>query len=171
MLRNATRAALLDEQFYDRAEADSSLNVQATVVVITATALGGVGSAIARETSVVAGVIGGVIAGVIGWLLWSLATWLIGTKVFAGTTDFAEMARVLGFAFAPFAIGVIPWLGFPAAVWVLFASLMAVRQGLDFDTKRAFGTVAIGWVMWLAITVALNLLLGWELNVTWPFNQ
>lgn len=160
---------LLDEDFYNRAEVDGSLTRQAAVVVVVASAFGGVGSAVAQDTSIVASVVGGAIAGVIGWLLWSWAAWKIGTLVFGGQTTFGSMVRVIGFAFTPFLIGVVPWLGFPAAVWVLFASLMAVREGLNIDTTRALGTVAVGWVIWLGITVLLNLVLGLSLNARWPF--
>lgn len=160
---------MLDVDFYNQAEHDDQLGWQAGVVVVASTALGGIGSAIATDASVVAAVLGGVVAGVVGWLLWSAATWIIGTRVFGGTTTYREMRRVLGFAFAPFAIGVVPWLGFPASVWVLFASLVAVREGLDFSTRKALGTVAAGWAIWLAITVVLNLVLELQLNARWPF--
>lgn len=161
---------MLDLDFYNEAEVDRSLTGQATVIVVVATAFGGVGSAIAQEdASVIAGVVGGVIAGVIGWLLWSLASWLIGTRVFDGDATFGAMVRVIGFAFAPFVIGVIPWLGFPAAIWVFIATIVAFREGLDISTARALGTMAVGWGLWLGSTVLLNLLLDLQLNARWPF--
>ena len=120
---------MLDLDFYNEAEVDTSLTIQATIIVVVATGLGGVGSAIAQEdASIVAAVVGGIIAGVIGWLLWSLASWLIGTRVFKGEATFGAMVRVIGFAVAPFAIGVIPWLGFPAAIWVLIATIVFVKK-------------------------------------------
>jgi hypothetical protein len=161
---------MLDLDFYNKAEVDRSLTGQATVIVIVATAFGGVGSAIAQEdASVIAGAVGGVIAGVIGWLLWSLGSWLIGTRVFDGDATFGAMVRVIGFAFAPFVIGVIPWLGFPAAIWVFIATIVAFREGLDISTARALGTMAVGWGLWLGSTVLLNLLLDLQLNARWPF--
>ncbi|MCB1246247.1 MAG: YIP1 family protein [Acidimicrobiia bacterium] len=169
MFRNVFRASMLDIDFYRRAEEDAGLTLQSAVVVLVATGLGGIGSAIARESSVVAAVFGGMVAGVVGWLVWALLSYVVGTKIFSGTADYAEMLRVLGFAFAPFAIGIVPWLGFPAAVWVLFASLVAVREGLDLDLGRTLATVAIGWLVWLGSTVLLNVILDIELNAHWPF--
>lgn len=160
----------LDLDFYNEAEIDRSLTVQATLVVVVATGIGGVGSAIAQEdASIVAAVVGGMIAGVAGWLLWSLASWLIGTRVFDGDATFGAMVRVIGFAFAPFVIGVIPWLGFPAAIWVFIATIVAFREGLDVSTVRALGTMAVGWVLWLGLTVVLNIVLDVQLNARWPF--
>lgn len=170
MIRNIRRAVMLDIDFYNEAEVDPSLTIQATVIVVVATALGGVGSAIAQEdASILAAIVGGMIAGVVGWLLWSLASWLIGTRVFKGDATFGSMARVIGFAFAPFTIGVIPWLGFPAAVWVLIATIVAFREGLDVSTVRALGTMAVGWVLWVGSTVVLNIVLDTQLNARWPF--
>jgi len=163
---------MLDVDFYDRAEHDGGLTIQAAVIVVVASALAGVGSAFALEiddVSVVATVLGGVVAGVIGWLLWSLAAFVIGTAVFGGTSTYPSMLRVIGFAFTPLAIGVIPWLGFPAAAWMLIAAVVAFREGLDIPIWKAVGTMAIGWGLWLGTTVVLNFVLEWNLNARWPF--
>ena len=48
-------------------------------------------------------------------------------------------------------IGVIPFLGPVAAVWVLVASVVAIREGLDFSTGRAVGTAIGGWLVWIAL--------------------
>jgi len=172
VIRNALNAAMLDVDFYDRAEHDGGLTIQAAVIVVVASALAGVGSAFALEiddVSVVATVLGGVVAGVIGWLLWSLAAFVIGTAVFGGTSTYPSMLRVIGFAFTPLAIGVIPWLGFPAAAWMLIAAVIAFREGLDIPIWKAVGTMAIGWGLWLGTTVVLNFVLEWNLNARWPF--
>lgn len=166
------RAALLDVDFYEEAEGDRSLTLQAALIVVVASALAGVGSAFALEiddVSVVAAILGGIISGVIGWLLWSLAAWVIGTRVFGGTADYPSMLRVIGFAFTPLAIGVIPWLGFPAAAWMLVAAVVAFREGLEVPVWKAIATMAVGWGMWLGTTVVLNFVLEWNLNATWPF--
>ena len=170
MIQHLIKAAKLDIDFYNRAEIDTSLTAQAAGVVVVSTGLGGIGSAIAQEdASVVAAVLVGMVVGVIGWVLWSLASWVIGIRVFGGTATFGAMLRVIGFAFTPFAIGVIPWLGFPAAVWVLIATVVAFREGLDVSTERAVATMAVGWVLWLGITVIVNIALDVQLNARWPF--
>ena len=172
MIRNATRAALLDVDFYEEAEHDGSLTVQAALIVVLASGLAGVGSAFALEiddVSVVASILGGVAAGVVGWLLWSLAAWVIGTQVFGGTATYPSMLRVIGFAFTPLALGVIPWLGFPAAAWMLVAAVIAFREGLDVPVWKALATMAAGWGLWLGASILLNFILEWNLNAAWPF--
>lgn len=170
MIRNAIRAVLLDVDFYNAAEVDTRLTGQAGVIVVIASGLAGVGSAIALEdVSVLAAVLGGIIVGVFGWLLWSLTSWLIGTRIFGGETTYPAMLRVIGFAFTPLAIGVIPWLGFPGAAWMLVAAVVAFREGLNISTPKAIGTMVIGWGLWLSITIVLNVVLDFSLNARWPF--
>ncbi len=170
VIRNAIRAVLLDVDFYNAAEVDTRLTGQAGIIVVVASGLAGVGSAIALEdVSVPAVVLGSIVAGVIGWLLWSLASWLIGTRLFGGDATYPAMLRVIGFAFTPLAIGVIPWLGFPGAAWMLVAAVVAFREGLDISTPKTIGTMALGWSLWLVVTVVLNIVLDLNLNARWPF--
>ena len=79
------------------------------------------------------------------------------------------MRRVIGFAYAPLAIGIVPWLGFIGAAWVLLAAIVAIREGMDFSTKRSVATMIIGWGAWMLVTLALNVILGWDMRASWPF--
>jgi hypothetical protein len=170
---NTVRAGMLDVDFYNRAEVDTSLNTQAAIVVIVANGLAGLGSAIATE-STSAGDIGiamalGILSGVVGWLVWSAVANLVGTRIFNGTSDFGQMRRVIGFAYAPLAIGVVPWLGFIGAAWVLLAAVVAIREGMDFSTKRSVATMITGWGAWALTTLAITIVLGWDMRASWPF--
>ena len=80
--------------------------------------------------------------------------------LFNGTTDMGEMLRVLGFAQAPRVIGVIPFLGPVAAIWVLVASVVAIREGLDFGTGRAIGTAIGGWLVWVVLQQTVSILVA-----------
>lgn len=173
---NVVRALLLDVDFYNDAEKDTSLELQAFLVVVVANLLGGIGSAVATDATdtdpavaIALGAFAGAVTGVVGWLVWSaIANW-VGTRLFGGSADFGEMRRVIGFSFAPLAIGVIPWLGFVGAAWALVAAMIAVREGLDFSTQRAVATVVLGWGSWLVISVAAQVMLGLDLRVSLPF--
>jgi len=173
IIENTVRASLLDVDFYNRAEDDTSLNTQAAIVVIVANGFAGIGSAIAAEATS-AGELGvamvlGIVSGVVGWLIWAAVADFVGTRIFKGTSDFGEMRRVIGFAYAPLAIGIIPWLGFIGAAWVLLAAVVAIREGMDFSTKRSVATMVIGWGAWMLTTIAINVVLGWDLRSSWPF--
>jgi hypothetical protein len=61
--------------------------------------------------------------------------------------------------------GVIPVLGslvfFIAAVWMLVAMVIAVRQALDYkSTARAVGVCAIGWIVLVVVNLLLFAILG-----------
>ncbi len=185
MIRNMIKAASLDVAFFNHAEHAPALNLQAFGVVVLANALAAVGSWIGYENTVgedlwnsirrwlgpgdfpipsdggVLFMVGaGVVLAVGGWIVWAATTSLIGTRIFRGTTDMGEMLRVLGFAQAPRVIGVIPFLGPVAAVWVLAASVVALREGLDFTTGRAIGTALGGWVVWIALQQAVSIVIA-----------
>jgi hypothetical protein len=173
IIENPVRAAMLDVDFYNRAEADTSLNVQAGIVVIAASGLAGIGATIAVESTstgdIVTAMALGVLSGVVGWLVWAAVATLVGTRIFHGTSDFGEIRRVIGFAYAPLAIGVIPWLGFIGAAWVLLAAVVAIREGMDFSTKRSVATMVIGWGAWVLVSLAINVFLDWDMRSGWPF--
>lgn len=163
------RAALLDVDLYNEVETDPSLTWQAGSVVVVGTALTGFGSAIATDVNIAAGMATGVITGLIGWLVWSGISLIVGTRLFHGTSDYGEMVRVIGFAYAPLAIGVIPWLGFIGALWALVAAVIAVREGMEFSTVRAVVTMVVGWGLWLVLSVAIQTVIGLEVTGGWPF--
>ena len=164
---------MLDVDFYNQAEVDTSLNRQAGTVVVVASAMAGFGASVAGDSngwSEIAVAMGlGSLSGVIGWLFWSFVANLVGTRIFSGTSDFGQMRRVIGFAYAPLAIGVIPWLGFIGAGWVLLAAVVAIREGMDFSTKRSIATMVIGWGAWFLTTLALNVILDLDMRTGWPF--
>ncbi|MCL1593860.1 MAG: YIP1 family protein [Actinomycetia bacterium] len=167
--KNVASAAMLDSVFYNRAEVERGLEIQALVVVVVANGMAGFGSSVATDTNILGGIGLGILSGVFGWLIWSLVAMIVGTRVFHGTSDFGQMRRVIGFAYAPLAIGVIPWLGFIGAAWVLVAAVIAIREGMDFSTKRSIATMALGWGAWLGVTLMINVLFDLEMRSGWPF--
>lgn len=169
MIKNVVSALLLDTAFYAEVSENRSLMGQAVVVVGVANLFAGMGAAFATESSVLAGALVGVATGYVGWLVWSGVALLIGVRVFGGDSDYPEMLRVIGFAYAPLAIGIVPWLGFVGAAWALFAAVIAIRASMEFSTKRAISTTALGWVVWLGTAVVLNAVLGWDFMVSLPF--
>jgi hypothetical protein len=92
------------------------------------------------------------------WLVASAFAYMVGATFFRGPeteTDYPELLRTTGFAFAPGVLAVLAWLEPPllglgalalARVWVLVASIVAVRQALDFTTPRAIGTYAVAYL-------------------------
>ncbi len=104
------------------------------------------------------GILTGTIAALIGWVLWAFLTYLIGTRLLPEPqtrADVGELLRTIGFSTSPGLIrvlGIIPPLTgivfLAAAIWMLVAMVVAVRQALDYrSTARAVGVCLIGWIV------------------------
>lgn len=149
------RAAMLDISVYEEVEADKGALAQATGVVVLSSAAAGVGT-------IVDGGLGAIVIGTIGaliaWYIWAFLTYLIGTKLLPEPTtraDVGELLRTIGFSTSPGLIRVlgifpplIPIVFSVAAIWMLIAMVIAVRQALDYtSTLRAVGVCVIGWIV------------------------
>jgi hypothetical protein len=151
----------LQPSTFEEIEASTSANAQAVAVVVLASIAAGIGAglgggpfALLRET----------LGALIGWIMWAGVTYLIGGRLLPepGThTDMGELLRVIGFSYAPnlFAFfAFVPLLGglvrIVVAFWLLAATVIAVRQALDYkSTGRALVVVLIGWLLFVLITV------------------
>ncbi len=164
MVDRMVRAARLQDAVYEEVEHDQGATRQAALVVVITSIAAGIGSLFSFGP---AGLILFPIVSLIGWAIYAYITYFIGTRLLAGpetSADWGELARTLAFANSPrilmiFAIG--PFLGglvgFVVAIWVLVATIVALRAALDFSTGRAIGTAILGWI---AQVVLLSLLFG-----------
>jgi hypothetical protein len=161
-------AALLRAEVYEEVEADKGALGQAAVVVIISSIAAGIGN-IARGGF--GGVFVGTIVALVGWCIWAYLTYLIGVKILPEPetkSDPGELLRTIGFASAPGIIrilAIIPCLEslvfLGAAIWMLVAMVIAVRQALDYaSTLRAVIVCAIGWIVQTLILGSLFYLLG-----------
>jgi len=162
------RAAKLDVRLYEEVEADTGAMGQAMGVVVLSSIAAGVGS-IARVG--LGGIFTGTIVALIGWYVWAYLTYFIGTKFLPEPQTKAnpgELLRTIGFSSSPGLIrvlGIFPGLAgvvFPvAAIWMLVAMVIAVRQALDYkSTLRAVGVCVIGWVIQILILLLLFTVFG-----------
>lgn len=160
-------AARLDPQTYEEVEADTSATPQAMGVVALAALASGVGAA----SSGAMGVIGTVVGALVGWVVWAVLIWVVGAKLLPETgtrADVGELLRTLGFAASPgllLVLRVIPLVGFLLGlliwIWQLAATVVAVRQALDYrSTGRAIVVCLFGWIVYVLISIGRALLLG-----------
>lgn len=149
---------------FEEIEHDTNATSQAAIVVAIVALLAAVGSgfgASIAEGSFLNSFIGTLVWTFIGWFLWSLASWFVGTNLFKGTATIDEMLRVIGFAYAPQMLGIIPCIGWLIGlVWSLIAGFIAIRQGLDLDNMRALLTVIVGFILYALGSFLLSALLG-----------
>ncbi len=162
------RAARLDVALYEEVEADKSALGQAMGVVVLSSIAAGIGSASKAGLS---GMLIGVVVSLVGWYIWAYLTYFIGTRLLPEPqtkADHGELLRTIGFSSSPGLIrvlGIIPVMRsivfLIAAIWMLVAMIIAVRQALDYSTTlRAIGVCVIGWIVQIVLFVLLFSILG-----------
>jgi hypothetical protein len=154
----------LDAANFEEIEADESATSQAAIVVLVIALISGLGSGLGAsfmQTGFLGSFASSFFSVIIGWLVWSAVTYFVGTSFFGGKSDMGQMLRVLGFAYAPQILGIIPCIGWLiGAIWSLIAAFIAVRQGLDLDNTKAFLTIIIGFIVIILITAVFGLIFG-----------
>jgi hypothetical protein len=162
------RAMRLDVTLYEEVESDVNAMSQAMLVVVLASVAGGLANMSASGQS--AGFIGGALGALLGWYVWAFLTYYIGTRVLPGANthaDIGQLLRTIGFAASPGlvqVVGIIPALAelsiAVANVWTLIATVVAVRQALDYEsTGRAIAVCVVGWLAQIAVVAVVLLFL------------
>ena len=162
------RASKLETRLYEEVETDPRATGQALGIVLLSSLAAGIGNSVHGG---VAGLVMGTVAALLGWYAWASITYVIGAKLFPmpeTSTSHGALLRMLGFASAPGllrALGLVPGLTgmafLVAAVWMLLATVIALRQALDYtSTTRAVGVCVIGWLVQLLIMLPLFVLFG-----------
>ena len=111
------------------------------------------------------------IIALLAWAAFALVTFQIGSRVLPTPetrVDVGELLRTLGFAAAPGLIqvfAVLPGVKVPAfslaLVWAFAASVVAVKQALDYtSTARALAVCGLAWMLSLIIAFVLGLAFG-----------
>ncbi len=162
VIQRLVRIAKFDISVFEEIEHDQNANIEAGLVVVVSSLLAAVGAALSGR-----GLGGFLIQFVVGtllnWLLWSYVTMLIGTRLFDGEADFWEMARTLGYANAPAALGILSAIpcvrglvGLVTWALSLVIGFLAVREALDLPTDKTAITVVVGWVVVLIVYIVLG---------------
>lgn len=156
------RAAKFEAAVYEEIEADRAATPQAAGVVVLGSIAAGVGSGAPFG---VLGIVVVVLAALAAWSLYAWITYFLGTTILHGPqtkTDWGELARTLGFANGPrvlLVLNAIPGLAGAVttvvALWVLAATVVALRAALDITTGRAIVVAVLGSIVQGALTVFL----------------
>ena len=178
LVNRMVRASKLEVGLYEEVEADSTATSQALVAVIVVSLASGIGTGIAGMTTMGAlgfllGLLAGLAASLVGWLAWSYLAYILGTTIFKGpetSATWGELLRAIGFAHSPGVqriFSIVPFVGgiiaFGASIWFLIATVIAVRQALDFSTGRAIGTCIVGWLIYMVLFLLVYFLQVLEL--------
>ncbi len=155
-------AAKLDPQVYEEVEHDESATMQALLIVV----LGAIAAGIGALGGGIVGFIVGIVAALIGWAVYAGVAYWVGTNWFKGPlteSTWGELLRTLGFANTPrllLVLGIIPVVGLIVSlavfVWVLIATVIAIRQALDFDTSKAIWTAIVAWLVLFVVSLVFT---------------
>lgn len=159
MIQRMLGALRLDLATYEEVEADKKATGQAAYIVVASSLVAG---AVSYATTGHGSGFGGAIGAFIGWAFYAWLAFGLGTRLFPAPetkASWGEVARTLGFANTPrllLIFALIP--GFAALVqsivglWVLLATIYALRAALDCSPMRA---ILIGIAAWFAQIVIL----------------
>jgi len=163
MIDRMLGALRLQSAAYEEIEADQKATGEAAFIVVA--------------TSLVSGAVNGVLTGassgffgalgsLLGWAFYAYVAYIVGVKLFPGPetkSSWGELARTLGYAnTARFLIlfELVPGLQaltrLVVAIWVLVATVVALRAALDITTGRAVG-IAIASAVGQLVIIALAL--------------
>ena len=173
------RAARLDANFYVQVMNDPAAIRQALLVVLIYSSFAGIGAGLLTLPDVDAGqfvlnIFVGLFSALVLWFVWSFVTYFIGTTLFKGPqtpwrviATYGELLRSIGFAATPGILLIfilIPLIGIflslAAGVWMFIATVIAVREALDFSTRRAICTCVVSGILHLVFAILIILVLG-----------
>jgi hypothetical protein len=169
MIDRILRIVKLDFTVFREIESDPSATMEAAIVVVGANLLASIGSAVRNDTprAFMTTFAISLISGIVGWIVWSAVTHYIGRMLYQSGGTLESMMRVLGYATAPRALGVlefIPCLGALAGlagfILTVVAGVMAVSEGLDVDTGQAIIVVIIGGLAFFLVSVVFGMIFG-----------
>jgi len=156
-------ALRLQEDVYEEVEADEKATGEAAfIIVATSLVSGAVNGVLTGASSGLFGALGSFL----GWAFYAWVAYIVGVKLLPGPqtkSSWGEIARTLGYAnTARFLIifELVPGLRAltrtVVALWVLVATIVALRSALDITTGRAIA-VAIASVLGQLIIIAIAL--------------
>ena len=165
-IRRFIGALVLDAGAYEDIESDRNAGASAVLVIALACAAG----AFAARSLSVFGSPGFAIAMamMIGWwIVWAMLITAIGTRLLPEPqtrSNPSELLRSIGFAATPgtlYAFAAIPvaapYVFVLVSLWMIAATVIAVRQALDFTTTwRAVAVCAIAWLLSFGVIAAIS---------------
>lgn len=156
-------ALRLQEDVYEEVEADEKATGEAAFIIVATSLISG---AVNGVTTGVSTGFFGALGSFLGWAFYAWVAYIVGVKLFPGPqtkSTWGEIARTLGYAnTARFLIvfELVPGLAAltrtVVGLWVLVATVIALRAALDVTTARAIG-VAIASVIGQLVIIAIAL--------------
>ncbi len=158
VIERLTRVLKLDSTVFKEIAGDESGTGPAVGVAALAFAINGISS----DTNLIAGIISGAIFGAIGLFVWTGLLFITG-RLFGGKAPYNQLVRPIGFAAAPFALGILPFLGLLGLAYSLVIQIRAVREVNEVGDGSAVATVLLPFGVIFIIAVLLAIAVGFAL--------
>jgi len=161
------RIVRLDYTVFDELRSDRSATPAALFIVLAAGVIAGLGTFLwalqhddftgvdVMEVLLKAVVIGSIVQTAV-WFAWVYITYMLAARVFGSVVHFGELTRVMGFAFAPVALGVliaIAPLAVPFGLLAFGITLMlttaAVERVAEIEPRQAMLSTLGGFTVFL----------------------
>lgn len=155
LIERLTRVLKLDSTVFKEIAEDDSATGPAVGITALAWAISGISS----DTSLIGGIIGGAVFGAIGLFVWTGLVSITG-RLFGGKAPYSQLVRPIGFAAAPFALGILPILGIVGLVYSLVIQIRAVREVNQVGDGSAVATVLLPFALVAVIVILLVVLVG-----------
>lgn len=172
LVKRIQRLVTLDSSVFDEVRSDASATIPAIVVAVVATFLFGVGGWLwwvladipeAGDIFVKSLILGSIFS-LILWAVGVALTYVMLTTIFGARADVNELIRVMGFAAAPLALGVlifIPAIEFGLALTVIAlyfgSNVIAIQTVTDAPAGKVMAAAGVGFLVW---AVVLGLFVG-----------
>lgn len=171
------RVLRADFAVFDEVRAEPSATIGAMAVVLGASLLAGIGSWLwAAQTGFIdsgkvflESAIAGSIVQTGVWFLWVYLVYQVLARGYGARVEFAELVRVMGFAFAPVALSIlvavtslaVPFGVIAFSMAVLFTNI-AIQQAVEVDAREATLANLTGFA---AFIIAMGVLANvWEVG-------
>jgi hypothetical protein len=156
-IKRIERVLKLDKTVFKEIRDDKDGVGQGLVVLWLSAIIGGIWGVILSQGMALIGIL---IILPIGWAVGTGIFFLL-AKLFGGKSSFQGYLAVLGYAQAPRALGIIPFLGdLVGGIWVFVAAVIATREAHGISTGKAVAVILIPVVITLIILAILIAILG-----------
>ena len=150
-----TRMLKLDPSVFPEIANDDNATGQAVMVSAVAAAI----SNLFGEGNIISNLVFGLVFGAIGLFIWTGMLFVVG-KLFGGKADYITLLRPIGYAAAPFALGIVPFLGILGLAYSLLIQIRAVREVNQVGDGSAVATVVLPFAVVFIIAIIIVIAAG-----------
>lgn len=147
------RVLKLEGPVHGEIASDSNATIQAIVI----TAVAALVASLTGEGGFVTRIIGAVILAPIGLFIWTGIAFLLG-KMFGGQADYISLVRPMGYAAAPYALGIVPVIG--QLVGAVYSAVIQVKLHQEVNKLSQGSAIAV-----VVIPLAVLFVIGFVLTL------